>query len=178
MARPSPLFILPPVIFAGLAAIFILGLGRDDPRKLPSMLEGNPAPKITLTQLGDLPLLSDDIIRKGPVKLVNFWASWCVSCRAEHPTLLKMSKMGIPIYGIDYKDKPEDGLKYLADNGNPFLAVGGDSGRLAIDFGVYGVPETFVIDTAGKVILRFPGPISERSLKSTILPAIAKAQAQ
>ncbi|MFQ5438979.1 MAG: DsbE family thiol:disulfide interchange protein [Paracoccaceae bacterium] len=176
MPRVSPLFVVPPLAFAALAALFIVGLGRDDPNKLPSMLEGKDAPTLALEPLGDLPLLSDDIIRNPPVKLVNFWASWCVSCRVEHPTLMKMTEMGIPLYGIDYKDKPEDGLKYLRESGNPFLAVGQDAGRQAIEFGLYGVPETFVIDGRGKIVLRFPGPITERVLKDTILPAIEKAK--
>ncbi|MDQ7079900.1 MAG: DsbE family thiol:disulfide interchange protein [Paracoccaceae bacterium] len=175
MAKVSPLMVLPPVLFLAIAAMFMWGLGRENPNELPSTLQGKLAPTLKLEPLGDLPVLTDDLIRKPGVKLVNFWASWCVSCRVEHPNLLKLSKAGVTLYGIDYKDKPEDGLKYLSEFENPFLAIGADSGRQAIEFGVYGVPETFVIDGNGRIVLRFPGPITARTWNRTIRPAIIKA---
>ncbi|MDW4548460.1 DsbE family thiol:disulfide interchange protein [Defluviimonas sp. D31] len=179
MARISPLMALPPAIFAGLALMFILGMQREDPDALPSTLEGREAPAVVVTPLADLPVFSDADLRDGNVKLVNFWASWCAPCRAEHPNLTKLAGEGVTIYGVNYKDRPQAALKFLADLGNPFAATGVDeSGRMGIDWGLYGVPETFVIDGEGKVILRFAGPITERVLASDIRPAMEKAAAE
>ncbi|MCU9848759.1 DsbE family thiol:disulfide interchange protein [Defluviimonas sp. WL0024] len=179
MARISPLMALPPAIFAGLALMFVLGMQREDPDALPSTLEGRDAPAVVVTPLADLPVFSDADLRDGKVKLVNFWASWCAPCRAEHPNLTKLAGEGVTIYGVNYKDRPQAALKFLADLGNPFAATGADeSGRMGIDWGLYGVPETFVIDGEGKVILRFAGPITERVLASDIRPAMEKAAAK
>lgn len=179
MARISPLMALPPAIFAGLALMFVLGMQREDPDALPSTLEGREAPAVVVTPLADLPVFSDADLRDGKVKLVNFWASWCAPCRAEHPNLTKLAGEGVTIYGVNYKDRPQAALKFLADLGNPFAATGADeSGRMGIDWGLYGVPETFVIDGEGKVILRFAGPITERVLASDIRPAMEKAAAE
>jgi len=172
----SPLLILPPLIFAALAVMFYVGLNREDPNAMPSTRVGHPAPPVTLSQLGTLPLFNDASLRSGGVKLVNFWASWCVPCRVEHPMLVKLASQGITIYGVNYKDKPGNALGFLTEGGNPFRATGADAkGGMAINWGVFGVPETFVIDATGKVMLRFAGPITERSLKSKIMPAIRKA---
>lgn len=179
MARVSPLMLLPPAIFAGLAVMFVLGMNREDPDALPSTLKGRAAPAVVVTPLADLPVFSDADLRSGEVKLVNFWASWCAPCRAEHPNLERLKDEGITIYGVNYKDKPDAALRFLNELGNPFAAIGADdSGRMGIDWGLYGVPETFVIDRAGKVILRFAGPITERTLESDIYPAIAAAGQQ
>ncbi|MCA8869180.1 MAG: DsbE family thiol:disulfide interchange protein [Rhodobacteraceae bacterium] len=176
MAKLTPLMLIPPVAFAALAVLFMSGLGRDDPNALPSTLVGSPAPVLELTPLADLPLMLDDDIRQKGVKLVNFWASWCAPCRAEHPNLKKLQESGVAIYGVNEKDKEADALKFLEELGNPYLAIGQDAnGRQAINWGVYGVPETFVIDGKGIILLRFPGPITERVMKETILPAMAKA---
>ncbi len=111
------------------------------------------------------------------MKLVNFWASWCGPCRAEHPSLARLAAEGVPIYGINYKDEPEKALGFLGELGNPYAGIGADpAGRTAIDWGLYGVPETFVIDGEGRILLRFAGPITERSLASDIRPAIAAAR--
>ncbi|HBN29791.1 MAG TPA: DsbE family thiol:disulfide interchange protein [Rhodobacteraceae bacterium] len=167
---------LVPVVAIGVILMFTFGLGRDDPNALPSTLEGRLAPALVTTVLGDLPLIQDKDLRADGVKLVNYWASWCQPCRAEHPNLMALKDMGIPIYGVNYKDESPKGLKFLSDLGNPYTAVGQDAaGRQAIDWGVYGVPETFVIDGKGKILLRFPGPITSRVLQETILPLIAKA---
>ncbi len=177
MAKVSPLMLLPPAIFAGLAAIFVWGMSREDPEALPSALKGREAPAVVVTPLGDLPVFSDTDLRDGNVKLVNFWASWCAPCRAEHPNLERLKSEGITIYGVNYKDKPEAALRFLNELGNPFAATGADgNGRMGIDWGLYGVPETFVIDGEGKVILRFAGPITERFLTSDIYPAIDEAK--
>lgn len=117
--------------------------------------------------------------RDGQVKLVNYWASWCAPCRAEHPNLVALADEGLPIYGINYKDDPDKALAFLAELGNPYKAVSADdTGRTAIDWGLYGVPETYVLAGDGTVILRFAGPITQRSLEDTIRPAIAEASAQ
>lgn len=179
MPRVSPLMILPPLIFVGLGALFMVGLWRDDVNSLPSTLQGKTAPALNVNLLGDLPLLTNAALMKPEVKLVNFWASWCAPCRVEHPNLQKLSDLGLPVYGVNYKDLDDKGLKFLNELGNPYTLVGTDPlGREAINWGVYGIPETFVIDAAGKIVLRFAGPITQRAMASTILPAIRKAQEQ
>ncbi len=174
----SPLVFLPPLLFIALALMFWLGMYRTDPNALKSTREGGPAPTLFLTQLGNEPLFTDADLRAGNVVLVNFWASWCAACREEHPLLQKMADDGVLIYGIDYRDDPAKGLKYLADLGNPYARGGADpKGRTALEWGLYGVPETFVIAGDGTVVLRFAGPISERILETTIRPAMEKAAA-
>ncbi|MDT8856073.1 DsbE family thiol:disulfide interchange protein [Paracoccaceae bacterium Fryx2] len=168
------LMILPPVLFAGLAAMFWLGMARDDPDGLPSALTGKPAPAVQLTPLGDGQPFSDETLRAPGMKLVNYWASWCAPCRAEHPMLEKLAAEGVTILGVNYKDRPENALGFLSELGNPYAAMGADaSGRMALDWGVYGVPETYVIDEDGTIVLRFAGPISARALEDTIRPALA-----
>ncbi|MGO4907182.1 DsbE family thiol:disulfide interchange protein [Pseudorhodobacter sp. W20_MBD10_FR17] len=169
------LMFLPPVLFAGLAALFIVGMNRDDPDNLPSVLAGKPAPAVRVTPLGEGPVFADADLRLPGVKLVNFFASWCAPCRAEHPILEKLSGEGITIYGVNYKDRVEDAQGFLGELGNPYTAIGQDGGRMALDWGVYGVPETYVIDGAGQIILRFAGPITEQELERSIRPAIAEA---
>lgn len=177
MAKLSPLMIAPPVIFAGLAVLFFIGMQRDNPDELPSALAGKPAPAVAVTPLGEGPTFSDADLRDGDVKLVNYWASWCAPCRVEHPNLEKLAKEGVIIYGVNYKDKPENALGFLAELGDPYAAKGADTeGRMALNWGVYGVPETYVIDGEGNIVLRFAGPITQRILDSTILPAIEGAQ--
>jgi len=176
MARVSPLVALPPVIFAGLATLFYVGMFRDDPDALPSAVAGEQAPPVVLQPLGDKTLFDDAALREPGVKLVNFWASWCAPCRVEHPKLEQLAAEGIPIYGVNYKDEPDKALRFLAELGDPYAAIGADGpGRMALDWGLYGVPETYVIDGDGTVILRFAGPITETVLERTIRPAIAAA---
>ena len=176
MARVSPLMVLPPLLFAGLAVLFVSGLGRDNPDELPSTLTNKPVPEIVVTELGDLPLFTREALLADEVKLVNFWASWCAPCRAEHPNLEMMKQSGIKIYGVNYKDEPANALRFLAELGNPYEASGQDySGRQAINWGVYGVPETYVIDKKGNILLRFPGPITKRIYDEKIRPAIEQA---
>jgi cytochrome c biogenesis protein CcmG/thiol:disulfide interchange protein DsbE len=173
----KPLVLLPPAIFALLAGLFAAGMFRDDPEALPSALEGQPAPPLVLTKLGPGEPFTDADLRSGGVKLVNYWASWCAPCRIEHPVLMEIEASGIPVYGINYKDDPEKALGFLAELGDPYAAIGADaSGRTALDWGVYGVPETYVIDASGTIRLRFAGPVTREIYEKRILPAIEAAE--
>jgi cytochrome c biogenesis protein CcmG/thiol:disulfide interchange protein DsbE len=173
------LMIAPPLLFAGLAALFWVGMHREDPDALPSALEGRAAPAVAVEPLGEGPVLSDAVLREPGVKLVNFWASWCAPCRAEHPMLVELAEGGVAVHGVNYKDKPENALGFLAELGDPYAAMGADaSGRMGLDWGLYGVPETFVIDGKGEVVLRWAGPITRRVMDETIRPAIDKAAAE
>lgn len=178
MAKLSPMMIAPPVIFAAFVALAAVGMMRDGPETLPSTRIGKPAPPVQLEQLGETPLLTDALLHADNVKLVNFWGTWCVACRAEHPTLLWMhDNLDVPLYGVNFDDTTAHALAYLAEDGNPFAALGeAKTSHTKIDWGVYGAPETFVIDGNGIVVLRFPGPITQRVLKETILPAIEAAR--
>lgn len=173
----SPLMALPMVLAAGLGGLFLWGMGRDNPDALPSALIGQAA-AVHLTALGPGQPFTDADLADGRVKIVNFWASWCAPCRAEHPALIRLQAEGLPVYGVNYKDDPEDALGFLAELGNPYTRLGADpKGRMAIDWGLYGVPETFVIDGQGRVVLRFPGPVTERALATDIRPALNEAAA-
>ncbi len=177
MPKISPLMILPPVLFAGLAVLFYTGMQRENPNALPSVRIGQPAPAMTLVALGGAEKLTAEALSEPGVKLVNYWASWCAPCRAEHPNLMALAEEGIPIYGINYKDDPDKAQAFLEELGNPYAAMGADeSGRTGIDWGLYGVPETFVIDSNGVVTFRFPGPITQRALESQVRPAIEAAE--
>jgi len=168
---------LPPLMAVGIGAMFMGGLTRNNPENLPSTMEGRAAPTLVLSALGDLPLLTTEALLKPEVKLVNFWASWCAPCRVEHPNIVVLADLGLPVYGVNYKDQDAKALKFLQELGNPYTAVGSDpEGREAIDYGVYGIPETFIIDAKGQIVLRFAGPITQRALANTILPAIKRAQ--
>jgi cytochrome c biogenesis protein CcmG/thiol:disulfide interchange protein DsbE len=170
------LVILPPLVFLALAGLLWLGMQRDDPTALPSALEGRRVPPLTLVALADLPPLTDTALTAPGVKLVNFWASWCAPCRAEHPILAELAAQGIPVHGVNYKDDPAKAQGFLAELGNPYASIGADpTGRTAVDWGLYGVPETFVIDGSGTVVLRFAGPITRQELERKILPAIEEA---
>lgn len=177
MAKLSPLMIAPPVIFAGLALLFFVGMQRENPDELPSALEGKTAPAVQVAQLGGKKLFEDSEIRGEGVKLVNFWASWCAPCRVEHPNLELLTEEGITIHGVNYKDEPAKALRFLEELGDPYASIGADaSGRMALNWGLYGVPETYVVDGKGKIVLRFAGPITKSVLESTIRPAIEAAQ--
>ena len=169
----KPLMILPPVAFAGLALAFWMGMQNGD-QALPSTMEGRAAPEVSVTPLGSGPLLTQADMSAPGVKLVNFWASWCQPCRVEHPMLETLAAEGVVIHGVNYKDKPEAALELLAELGNPYAKIGADSGRMALNWGVYGVPETYVIDGNGVVVLRWAGPITADVLERVIRPAMAE----
>ncbi len=166
--------LIPPLIFFGLAAMFYLGLKRENPNYMPSALIGQVTPSVNLTDLREDPAPVDDDFRAPKIKLVNFWASWCAPCRAEAPLLERMAnEMDIPILGINYKDQPSQALAFLDELGDPFEKIGADqNGRNSIDWGVTGIPETFVVDENGVILLRYPGPISVSILNKRILPLL------
>lgn len=161
-----------------ILAIF-LGLGlKLKPSEVPSPLIGKPAPIFSLSQLQAPEQIFASKEMLGKVWLLNVWASWCAACREEHPLLVDLARTGsVPIYGLDYKDKREDGLGWLRDRGNPYAATAFDAdGRVGIDFGVYGVPETFVIDRKGVIRYKQIGPLTEEALTSKILPLVRELQ--
>lgn len=162
--------------FLLLVALLAVGLTRD-PREVPSPLVGKPAPVFELPQLGDGSRFSPAEMR-GKVWLLNVWASWCVSCRDEHPVLVEFAKMKrAPLVGLNYKDARDDALKWLARYGDPYqLSVVDAEGRIGIDYGVYGVPETYVIDRAGIIRYKQIGPVTPDVLSGKILPLIAKLE--
>jgi cytochrome c biogenesis protein CcmG, thiol:disulfide interchange protein DsbE len=165
-------YLLLVIIFAVLAGHFALGLRRD-PSLLPSALIDRPAPQFDLPGLGGKPGLATADLA-GRVVLVNFFASWCAPCRIEHPLLMRLAAEGrVVLYGIDYKDKPEDATRLLAQFGDPYRGIGIDrEGRIAIDFGVYGVPETYVVDQAGRIRYRQVGPITPEDYEAKLLPLL------
>lgn len=172
-------FILPLIVFLVLAAFLYVGLGLH-PHEVPSPLIGKQAPAFNLPQLQDPTKKFSAAEMKGKVWLLNVWASWCESCRDEHPLLVALAQQNyVPIYGLDYKDKREDAELWLKKSGNPYALVASDTdGRVGIDYGVYGVPETYVIDKQGVIQYKLIGPATPQSLKETILPLVAKLEQQ
>jgi len=166
---------VPVALFAALAGFFLSGLFREDPDTLDSVMIGRAAPPLTVSELPGKPALTPEALADGGVKLVNFWASWCVPCRAEHPQLATLAET-VPVLGINYKDQPPDALAFLGELGDPFAALGADAGSTGLDWGLYGVPETFVVDGDGIVRLRFAGPITISEMEEQILPAIEAAR--
>jgi cytochrome c biogenesis protein CcmG/thiol:disulfide interchange protein DsbE len=176
---------LPLIIFAGIAVLFVVGLNSGDPSRLSSQLVGKPPPGLLLPAVEDLvkdgrpvPGLTRASLSSGRVTVVNVWASWCAPCHVEHPQLMALAKeKGIALLGVNYKDKPEDARRFLGRYGNPFEAVGADrQGLTAIDWGVYGVPETFIIDRRGLVLHRHVGPITPEVLERELLPLLRRAR--
>lgn len=179
MARPrlNLLLILPPLVFFVFAAAAYVALRRDNPDELPSALVGQPVPAVTeLVALRDDPAPTAADLSAPGVKLVNFFASWCAPCRAEHPVLAGLAAEGVPVIGINYKDDPAKARAFLAEMGDPYVRIGADeTGRAGLDWGIYGVPETFVVDGAGKIVMRYPGPLDPTSIERRLRPAMAKA---
>ena len=183
--RKFPLLMLVPLAaFLALASFFAVSLRHGDPTRLPSVLVGKPVPAFKLppvedlrTETGSVPGFAQADLLSGKVSLVNVWASWCTPCVAEHPYLTQLAKdSGVPLFGINYKDKPENARRFLGRYGNPFTAVGADvAGRTAIEWGVTGVPETFVVDAQGRVAYKHVGPISPQVIDRDLMPAILRA---
>ena len=170
-------FLLPLAVFAVLVVFLWVGLYRD-PHEVPSPLVGKPAPVFSLVQLADPAKKLGPADMKGQVWLLNVWASWCVSCRVEHPLLVQLAKANIvPVIGLNYKDTTALGKAWLVDNGDPYqVSVVDADGRVGIDWGVYGVPETFVVDKSGVIRYKQIGPITQEALQQKILPLVRELQ--
>ncbi len=168
-------FLIPLGAFIALAVILAIGLNRD-PREVPSPLIDKPAPSFALTRLDDPSKTIALADLHGEVWMLNVWASWCVACRDEHPLLVEFSKKGLlPIYGLNYKDQRDDGNAWLMRMGNPYQAsLFDDEGRVGIDFGVYGVPETFIIDKTGTIRMKHIGPLTPAVIATEIEPLLKK----
>lgn len=164
-------YLIPLALFVILVVFLAIGLGHD-PREVPSPLINKPAPAFRLAQLHEPAKTFSAEDMRGKVWLLNVWASWCVSCREEHPVLLELARTGVlPIYGLDYKDKREDGIAWLGELGNPYVLSAADTdGRVGIDYGVYGVPETYLIDRTGVIRFKQIGPVTPEVLQKKILP--------
>ena len=168
-------FLVPAILFVALLVLLAVGLTRD-PRLVPSPLVGKSAPEFDLPPLpGRSDGLSNaDLANK--VSLVNVFASWCVACRDEHPLFMKMEAQGIlPIQGINYKDRPEDAERWLAQLGDPYTRIGADrDGRASIEWGVYGVPESFLVDGNNRIVYKHIGAVTPKALEEIILPLVEK----
>jgi len=176
VAKLSPMMIAPPLIFAAFVALAAVGMYRDDPEGLPSTLVGRQAPAMPEAELPGYARATDDMLRGGEVSLVNFWASWCPPCRAEHPKLLEMQADGMNIIGVNFKDTEKNATAYLEDEKSPFAGVGFDpQGRVAIDWGVTAPPETFIVGGDGTVLFRFAGPLVGSDYEQRFLPALQDA---
>jgi len=170
-------YLIPLAIFLGMAVFLAIGLTLD-PKKMPSPLVGKPVPQFNLTRLEDPQATFGSEDLKGQVSLMNVWATWCVSCRAEHRILVALAKSGkVPIYGLNYKDRRPDAQRWLQQLGNPYAANAFDAdGRVGIEWGVYGTPETFVIDRQGIIRDKIIGPITPEILSQRLLPLIEQLQ--
>ncbi len=175
----------PLLIFVALALMFFYALQTGDPSRLPSALIGKPVPQFSLEPLPGLvdsgqpvPGFGNADLARGEATVVNFWASWCVPCVQEHPVLVEMvRRTGVALYGVNYKDQTTAARRFLGHYGNPYRAVGVDgNGRTAIEWGVYGMPETFVVDGSGRIVYKHVGPITVQALESKIIPAIETAR--
>ena len=173
------LFALPFVALLGLLGVFYYSLNRD-PGYIPSVLIDKPAPEFSLPAVADLGVPGfDTAALKGEVTVVNVFASWCIPCRAEHPILGALKDVsGVRLFGINQADKPDQAKAFLDELGNPYDAVGADADRrVSIDWGVYGVPETFLVDAKGVIAFKHVGPLTPEAVEKDLLPAIKKAQA-
>ena len=183
--RRRLLVFIPLLAFAALALLFLYRLGSGDPSRIPSALIGRPVPATSLPAVEGLtrdgmqvPGIANANFT-GQVTLVNVWASWCVPCHDEAPLLMKLAEdRRIRLVGINYKDQPDNARRFIGRHGNPFIAVGADAnGRASIDWGVYGVPETFLVGRDGRIAYKLVGPITSANLDSALRPAIEKALA-
>jgi cytochrome c biogenesis protein CcmG/thiol:disulfide interchange protein DsbE len=172
-------FLLPAAVFAGLVALFVVGLNPErDIHALPSPLIGKPAPQFTLSDVLDPAHPVDNASLKGQVYVFNVWATWCAGCRQEHETLVEIAQQHVvPIIGLDWNDDRAKAAQWLHQLGNPYTEVGFDNeGRVAIDWGVYGAPETFLVDAQGKVLFKHIAPMTMEVWQQEFLPRIAAAK--
>lgn len=183
--KPALARLLPVFVFAGIALFFGIALKTAEPSKIPSTLIGKPVPQTAFPALEELaaegkpvPGFTSADLAKGKATIVNFWASWCAQCVDEHPLLDKLqAASGADLYGVNYKDSNVAARRYLGRYGNPYSAVGTDvAGRGAIDWGVYGMPETFIINGKGEIVYKHVGPLSPEAIEAKIMPAIQKAK--
>jgi cytochrome c biogenesis protein CcmG/thiol:disulfide interchange protein DsbE len=179
--------VMPLIIFAAITALFFVALFSGDPSKLPSALIGKPVPEFVLPPVeglksgsGQVPGFTNQDLARGKVSLVNVWASWCGPCHVEHPFLTQLAERGdIAMYGLNYKDSASAARRFLGRYGNPYRAVGqDDNGRIAINWGVYGVPETFIVDGSGAIVFKHVGPLDADVIERRLLPAVEKAREQ
>ncbi len=170
-------FALPLVLFVVVVGFLAVGLERD-PRLVPSPLIGKPLPRFTLASVADAGVTLDNRALAGRAYLLNVWASWCVACRQEHPLLVDLARRGtVEIVGMNYKDERDDALAWLARRGDPYrLSLYDRDGKLGLDLGVYGVPETFVIDAAGVIRYKHVGPLDATVLETEVLPLLAELE--
>lgn len=179
--RRSLVAYLPLILFTGLVAVFFVRLFSGDPSKLPSALLGKPVPVFTLPAIegSGLPGFSNADLGRGRVSVVNVFASWCAPCHQEHPLLMELAKDSrIVMIGINQKDKAENARRFLGRLGNPYAMVGADNdGRVSVEWGVYGVPETFVVTGDGRIAYKHVGPLTEDSIRDKLMPEIMKALA-
>jgi cytochrome c biogenesis protein CcmG/thiol:disulfide interchange protein DsbE len=165
---------LPLVVVAGFLGAAYVAMGRQDPNDIPSAFAGKLAPPVQLQTLAGAPPFTDADLRDGKMKLVNFWASWCAPCRLEHPNLKALSDDGVEIFGVNWKDTPEQAQGFLAEMGSPYARLGADPGnRMGLDWGVAGVPETFVVDGEGRIVTRLAGPLTDAVIAERVDPLLA-----
>jgi len=166
-------YAIPLALFVVLIIFLAIGLGHD-PHEVPSPLINKPAPAFQLPQLQDPTKTFSATEMRGKVWLLNVWATWCLPCREEHPVLVELARSGaVPVYGLDYKDNREDALSLLSESGNPYVLCASDAdGRVAIDYGVYGVPETYLIDREGIIRFKHVGPLNPEVVQNTVLPLV------
>src|SRR4051794_7769680 len=183
--RSSILRLLPVAVFLVVTGFFLVALRSGDPSRLPSTLVGKPIPQAVFPPIEGLesdgkpePGFTSADLAQGKVSIVNYWASWCAPCVEEHPFLEQLkSSANVDIYGVNYKDDAAAARRFIGRYGNPYKAVGTDAqGRAAIDWGVYGTPETFVVNGRGEVVLKHVGPITSDAILTELLPAIQKAR--
>jgi cytochrome c biogenesis protein CcmG/thiol:disulfide interchange protein DsbE len=170
--------LIPLVLFLILVVFLGIGLTRD-PSLVPSPLIDKQLPEFSLEQVKNIDKTLSSVDLHGQVSLLNVWASWCVACRSEHPVLLKLARSGlVKIYGLNYKDQREDAIRWLDHYGDPYTTSAYDhSGKIGIEYGVYGVPETFVIDNKGLIRYKHIGPVTDNILEKKILPIIEQLKA-
>lgn len=170
-------FIAPAVIFAALIGLFYVGLQKD-PQLLPSALLDKPAPTFNVAQLHKANETFSPDSMKGKVWLLNVWASWCAACRSEHPLFMQLSRSGnFPLYGLNYKDQRADAQQWLRQLGDPYVLSAWDvEGNVGIDYGVYGVPETFLIDKEGVIRYKHVGPVSRKDWEEILLPKMKELE--